>query len=241
MLVAAAAAVLAALLLSPFVLEGISGSKGVDWNRLSQIGAAYGFTSAVVSALALAGVAASLMVQNRQARAEQVQGIRSYYLELVRLELDDMTLYQPVWGATDIADPHERKRHVYADLMMNYAWMGFEIGTIREPLLRDMLAGMFTGEAGRRYWGKAHTSWAASSSGSRIGRRFLAIVDEEHARAVAAGPPTHSAVAPSPPDVPAAGASTLWRTSVGALIGLGTGLALGSLVRSRRRGSSGQG
>lgn len=241
MLVAAAAAVLAALLLSPFVLEGISGSKGVDWNRLSQIGAAYGFTSAVVSALALAGVAASLMVQNRQARAEQVQGIRSYYLELVRLELDDMALYQPVWGATDIADPHERKRHVYADLMMNYAWMGFEIGTIREPLLRDMLAGMFTGEAGRRYWGKAHTSWAASSSGSRIGRRFLAIVDEEHARAVAAGPPTRSAVAPSPPDVPAAGASTLWRTSVGALIGLGTGLALGSLVRSRRRGSSGQG
>lgn len=32
--------------------------------------------------------------------------------------------------------------------MMNYAWMGFEIGTIRESLLRDMLAGMFTGEGG---------------------------------------------------------------------------------------------
>ncbi|AZQ36246.1 hypothetical protein EJ357_24570 [Streptomyces cyaneochromogenes] len=118
-MVAAAAAVLAALLLSPFVLEDVSGSKGVDWNRLSQVGAAYGFTSAIVSALALAGIAASLVVQNRQARAEQVQGIRSYYLELVRLELDDMALYQPVWGATDIADPHERKRHVYADLMMN--------------------------------------------------------------------------------------------------------------------------
>ncbi|MFI2207438.1 DUF6082 family protein [Streptomyces sp. NPDC020192] len=154
-LVAAAAAVLAALLLSPFVLEEISHSKGVDWNRLSQIGAAYGFTSAIVSALALSGVAGSLIVQNRQARAEQVQGIRSYYLELVRLELDDMALYQPVWGDTDITDPHERKRHVYADLMMNYAWMGFEIGTIREPLLRDMLTGMFTGEAGRHYWSRA--------------------------------------------------------------------------------------
>ncbi len=233
-LVAATAAVLAALLLSPLALKDISGSTGVDWNRLSQIGAAYGFTSAIVSALALAGVAASLIVQNRQARAEQVQGIRSYYLELVRLELDDMALYQPVWGDSDIADPHERKRHVYADLMMNYAWMGFEIGTIREPLLRDMLAGMFTGRAGRRYWGKAHASWAASSSGSRIGRRFLAIVGEEHARAVAAGPPTHSPVVPGPPDVPTTAASPVWRTSVGALIGLGTGLALGSLLRNRR-------
>ena len=235
-LVAAAAVALTVVLLSPFALEEISGSEGVDWNRLSQIGAAYGFTSAIVSALALAGVAVSLIVQNRQARADQVQGIRSYYLELVRLELDDMALFQPVWGTTDIADPHEQKRHVYADLMMNYAWMGFEIGTIRESLLRDMLAGMFTGEAGRHYWSRAHTSWIAGSSGSRVGRRFLAIVGEEHARAVTSGPPTRSPIAPSPPVVPAAEASPAWRTSVGALIGLGAGLALGSLLRGRRQG-----
>lgn len=233
-LIAAAAAALTVVLLSPFALEEISGSKGVDWNRLSQIGAAYGFTSAMVSALALAGVAISLSVQNRQARADQVQGIRSYYLELVRLELDDMPLFQPVWGDTDIVDPHDQKRHVYADLMMNYAWMGFEIGTIGESLLRDMLAGMFTGEAGRHYWSRAHTSWIASSSGSRVGRRFLAVVGEEHARAVASGPPTRSPLASRPPAVPGAGASPALRTSVGALIGLGAGLALGSLVRSRR-------
>jgi hypothetical protein len=233
-LVAAAAVALTVVLLSPFVLEEFSGSKGVDWNRLSQVGAAYGFTSAIVSALALAGVAVSLIVQNRQARAEQVQGIRSYYLELVRLELDDMALFQPVWGDTDIVDPDQQKRHVYADLMMNYAWMGFEIGTIRESLLRDMLAGMFTGEAGRHYWSRAHTSWIASSSGSRVGRRFLAIVGDEHARAVASGPPTRSPIVSPSPAVPAAGASPAWRTSVGALIGLGAGLALGSLLRSRR-------
>ncbi|MFF3417477.1 DUF6082 family protein [Streptomyces sp. NPDC002698] len=233
-LVAVAALALTVVLLSPFVLEEISGSKGVDWNRLSQVGAAYGFTSAIVSALALVGVAVSLGVQNRQARADQVQGIRSYYLELVRLELDDMALFQPVWGDTDIVDPYQRKRHVYADLMMNYAWMGFEIGTIRESLLRDMLAGMFTGEAGRHYWNRAHTSWIAGSSGSRVGRRFLAIVGEEHARAVASGPPTHSPIASPPPAAPISGASPAWRTSVGALIGLGAGLALGSLLRSRR-------
>ncbi|MFH0176635.1 DUF6082 family protein [Streptomyces cacaoi] len=233
-LVAAGALTLTVVLLSPFALGEISGSKDVDWNRLSQIGAAYGFTSAIVSALALVGVAVSLSVQNRQARADQVQGIRGYYLELVRLELDDMALFQPVWGDTDIVDPDQQKRHVYADLMMNYAWMGFEIGTIRESLLRDMLAGMFTGEAGRHYWSRSHTSWIASSSGSRVGRRFLAVVGEEHARAVASGPPTRSPIAPGPPAAPVAGTSPAWRTSVGALIGLGAGLALGSLLRSRR-------
>jgi Family of unknown function (DUF6082) len=147
----------------------------------------------------------SLIVQNRQARAEQIQGIRSYYLELVRLELDAMALFQPVWGDTDIVGPDERKRHVYADLMMNYAWMGFEIGTIPESLLRDMLAGMFTGKAGRDYWSRAHSSWIARSSASRIGRRFVSVVGEEHARAVAAGPPARSPRAPSLPSTPAAG------------------------------------
>ncbi|WP_217200340.1 DUF6082 family protein [Streptomyces buecherae] len=239
--VAATAAVLAVLLLSPFVLEGVSDARDVDWNRLSQVGAAYGFTSAVVSALALAGVAASLIAQNRQARAEQIHGIRGYYLELARMELDDMALYQPVWGDTDIAEVHQRKRHVYADLMMNYAWMGYEVGTIPEPLLRDMLAGMFTGEAGRHYWERAHASWAASASGSRVGRRFLVIVAEEHARAVASGPPVRSAAPPDPPvppDVPPAGTPSAWQAAIGTLVGLGTGLALGSVVRSRSRSGS---
>ncbi|MDX2813194.1 DUF6082 family protein [Streptomyces sp. NPDC006207] len=230
-LLAAAAVVLAAVLLSPFVLEGISGSRGVDWDRLGQVGAAYGFTSAIVSALALAGVAVSLIVQNRQARAEQIQGIRGYYLELARLELDDMALFQPVWGATDIADQDGRRRHVYADLMMNYAWMGYEIGTIPEGLLRDMLAGMFTGEAGRDYWSRAGASWIARSSGSRAGRRFLGVVGEELARAVAAGPPART---PRVPGVPAPrGPRRRWAVS-GTLIGLGTGLALGAVLRGRR-------
>ncbi|WP_372496896.1 DUF6082 family protein [Streptomyces shenzhenensis] len=77
----------------------------------------------------------------------------------------------------------------------------------------SMLAGMFTGEAERHYWSRARTSWTVGSSASRIGRRFLAFVGGEHARAIAAGPPTRSAAAPSPPDVRAAGAAPAWRTA----------------------------
>lgn len=145
-----------------------------------------------------------------------------------------MPLYQPCWGDMDIADPHEQKQHVYADLMMNYAWMGFEVGTIPESLLRDMLAGMFTGEAGRTYWSRAGTSWIASASGSRRGRHFLTIVGEEHDRAAAAAPPTRSIVTSSPSGGAASGTSRAWRTPVGILIGLGAGLVAGSALRGRR-------
>ncbi|MFJ6892932.1 DUF6082 family protein [Streptomyces hokutonensis] len=100
--------------------------------------------------------------------------------------------------------------------------------------LRAMLAGMFTGEAGRRYWSRARASWIASSSGSRVGRRLLAIMGEEHARAAASGPPTRSPIASRPPAVPVVGSSPAWRASVGAPAGLGAGLALGSLLRRRR-------
>ncbi|MDX3075492.1 DUF6082 family protein [Streptomyces sp. MI02-7b] len=70
--VTAAAVALTLVLLSPFAPAEVSGSKDVDWNRLSQIGAAYGFASAIVSALALAGVAVSLIVQNRVPGTSQV-------------------------------------------------------------------------------------------------------------------------------------------------------------------------
>ncbi|MFJ5213744.1 hypothetical protein ACIP98_03440 [Streptomyces sp. NPDC088354] len=72
--VTAAAVALTLVLLSPFAPAEVSGSKNVDWSRLSQIGAAYGFTSAIVSALALAlaGVAVSLIVQNRVPGTSQV-------------------------------------------------------------------------------------------------------------------------------------------------------------------------
>jgi len=113
-------AALAVVLLSPFAMDALGGS-GADWGRLGQIGAAYGFTSALVAALALCGVDGSLLQAPRQAKADQAQAIRSYYLELARMQLDDMLLYQPCWGPTDLGDERAMRRHVHCDLMMNYA------------------------------------------------------------------------------------------------------------------------
>ncbi len=56
--------------------------------------------------------------------------------------------------------------------------MGYNVGEISEPWLRDMLHGMFQGEPARRYWLTARGAWVASGATNRRGRR-----------ADAAGPP----------------------------------------------------
>src|SRR2546430_12427958 len=95
---AAVAVTVAAVVLSPFLL-GALGGFGVNWTRLSEIGQTYGAVSAVLSALALGAVAMSVSIQARQARAEQIQAVRGFHLDLVRLQLDDLATYMPCLGS----------------------------------------------------------------------------------------------------------------------------------------------
>jgi hypothetical protein len=62
---------------------------GLDWNRLSDIGQAFGGVSAVLSALAFCAIAASLLLQWRQLRMTTVIAARERHFDLVRLAVDD--------------------------------------------------------------------------------------------------------------------------------------------------------
>ena len=161
--VAAVAVAVAAVVLSPF-LPGALGGFGVNWTRLSEIGQTYGAVSAVLSALALGAVAMSVSIQARQARADQIQAVRGFHLDLVRMQLDDLPTYLPCWGPLDLPGPQAQRRHIYTGLLFSYGSMGYGVGEISEPWLRNMVAGMFQGEFARRYWRTARGSWAAMSS-----------------------------------------------------------------------------
>ena len=180
--------VLGLVVVSPLALSAVGAGYAGDWGRLSDIGQTYGATSAVLSALALGGVAVSLLLQARQGRAERIQAIRGLHTDLVKMQLDDLPTYLPCWGPLDLPTDDDRRRHIYTNLLMQYAWMGYEIGTVPEPLLRDMLGNMFRGDVAGRYWPLARTSWVASTGGTRTGRRFLQIVDDEFGRAPATPP-----------------------------------------------------
>src|SRR2546430_9173902 len=132
---AAVVIALAAVALSPFLLGALD-RFGVDWTRLSEIGQTYGAVSAVLSALALGAVAISVAIQARQARADQIQAVRGFHLDLVRLQLDDLPTYLPCWGPLDLPGPQAQRRHIYTGLLFSYGSMGYGVGEISEPWLR---------------------------------------------------------------------------------------------------------
>jgi hypothetical protein len=239
-------AALAIVIGSPLLLSVLRRFGSTDWTRLSEIGQTYGAVSAVLSALALGAVAVSVFIQARQAKAGQIQAVRGFHLDLIRMQLDDLPAYLPCWGPLDLTSPMEQRRHIYINLVFSYASMGYDVGEISEPWLRDMLNGMFRGESARRYWPMARGVWLASASTNRRGRRFVDVVDDEYRQAEAAGPPiadgltvlhgpSTEAKQPMTPPVRQSHRVTAGSLLLGAGVGVLIGLALNHRPRGDRR------
>jgi uncharacterized protein DUF6082 len=234
-MLAITAGVLSLILLSPLLFRQLGGT---DWNTLSQIGQTYGAASAIVSALALGGVAVSLFLQAGQARAHQIQMVREYQLELVRMVLEDPNLYIPCWRPIEVPglNPDGKRQHLFITLRMNYALMGYEIGVISERGLRgDTLAGMFKGSAGREYWEESRQFWFLRASRNRQTRAFLRIVDEEYEKAVAAGPPIQGRTIEALPQMaPRNNVRVAQSASAAALLGMGAGVLIGVVLHRQQ-------
>ena len=185
-----AVAVVVVILLSPLLLRQLGRIGGVDWVRLSYIGQTYGAASATLSALAVGGVAISLFLQARQARATNIQMVRDYQRELIKMALENPNLYLPCLRPVGLSDigVDDIRQNLYSNLRMSYAQMGYEVGTISEAALRrDFLEGIFQGAVGRECWSHSRERWYLDTR-SRA-RRFWGIVDDEYEKAVASGPP----------------------------------------------------
>ncbi len=81
----------------------------MNWTRLSDVGQTYGAISAIVSAVALGGVAAALFFQARQAKAERIQAVRGFHRELIQMTIDEPTRYLPCW-AVDTSDIEQERQ-----------------------------------------------------------------------------------------------------------------------------------
>lgn len=83
---AAVAVALGIVLMTPFLLMAV-GPKDADWAKLSQISQVYVALSVMLSARALAGVAASLAYQSRQTRSATDETTWTAHRELLLLSL----------------------------------------------------------------------------------------------------------------------------------------------------------
>jgi hypothetical protein len=188
-IIALTGAVAALAFLSPVTLGVVDLIWKPNWSHLADIGQAYGAASAVFSALAVAGVAASLIYQARALRLASVQSIRSSHRELLTRVMDDPQTYLPATGFQKWSEIGIRpEQFIFLTLQFGYFHSALDAGIADENGVReDMLAPIFTAEVGRKWWRSA--SWAWLESSDPTARRLGKIAESEYERAVAAGPP----------------------------------------------------
>jgi hypothetical protein len=189
-LLAAGLVAVAVLVLASPLLMLVLPASALPWARLANIGDAYGGVSALLSALALCGVGASLIFQRRQVRQELADFDRQQHMELLKLAIDNPELIQVLDAGA--ADREDARAEIYANLMMMYWLTIWELGEIGEQELRGMASAMFGSRLTREWWRRVGDNWVGTRN--RPGRvRFLEIVSDECAAARPGAEPPVSA------------------------------------------------
>ncbi|MGA2825135.1 MAG: DUF6082 family protein [Streptosporangiaceae bacterium] len=181
-------AVLWLILISPLFLQQIEKIKGISWSNLANVGQTYGAASAILSAIALIGIALSFTLQLRQSRTERIRLVRDRRIQLLETVIDAPHLYGPVIGMSEEVTADQERRNLFTSMWVDYSRMGYELGILTEAMLRgEILPGLFRNEAGRQWWNAASHTWTEDQMLTRRDRRFIRIVKEEYVVAQARG------------------------------------------------------
>jgi hypothetical protein len=184
-----------ALATAPILLTAIRG-QSKDWSELSDIATTYGAAAALLSVLALAGVAVSLVFQARETKASRDQALRTLHVDLLRMAMDN-EVYRRCWGDFfDSTDPDEQRAQMYVNMIFSHWEMMFELNALSEVALREAAGIVLAGPDGRRFWAGSRDIRAKSAS-TRRKRHFHAIVDAEYLRLPSSTPGTPPGPTPS--------------------------------------------
>jgi hypothetical protein len=181
--------VLLLIVLSPLALKLVAKKRGIDWSQLSNVGQSYGAISAVLSALAVAGVSVSLIFQAREALSARRQGTRAIHTDLMRMAMDDPA-YMECWGNIFGDRSHnERRQFLYVNLMIAFWATLWETGDFEERSLREIAANeLFSAKPGRQFWESIEGKWYTHATNAHM-NRFLKILDEAYIHAAGSGAP----------------------------------------------------
>jgi hypothetical protein len=241
LVVAAACGFIAAIVLSPALMMLLPGSDN-RWRHLSDIGQAYGSVSAILSSLALLGVAATTFMQVRQAKVAEIQMFRQLHAQLVSIEMGDPGTFVPAKSNISPADEVAYRRRTYAALWLNYVWSMFDTGFKEESGIRSDMRAFFGSPIARAIWVAIRPFWQENLQSTAKGRRFMNLMDEHYTVAL------NSAPAPAHPPYIEAGRpgphgprhnvdkGTANHRVTLLVIGIGLGSLLHRAVSRRRRG-----
>ncbi|MCY1139291.1 DUF6082 family protein [Actinoplanes sp. Pm04-4] len=143
------------LLITPLVILPFASLSRDQLSDISNIGQAYGSISALLSALALASVAASLFYQARQDRAHRIDALRQGQQQLLAYVIAEPSVFGPcIVDFARLESDEDARRYFFTTLWLNYCRQGYEIGVFDENHIRAEFAeGMFESEVAARLWG----------------------------------------------------------------------------------------
>ena len=162
-----------AVLLSPLLMQVLLRLSD-DWGELSDVGQAYGGVSAILSAAALCGIAASLILQYRNHRSSLLYNISQRHFELVRFTLEN-PVYSRSWGEDGAEEGYGLRS--FCNLLTTHWLVLWRVGEIDDETLRGTAKGFFRSDVSQRYWAEVGPGWIKRPS--RRDRRFVAILTEE--------------------------------------------------------------
>jgi hypothetical protein len=155
-------------------LAAVLSARGdtATWTRWSDVGQAFGVVNSVVSALAVAAVLTTWVFQRQEMRAQWTElaeqgrvlrdtqaalrrsadvDVRKMHVSLIQMALDRPDLAE-VWPAFGAPDPATTAQHMYANLMLQHAWLLYTAGVSNEEELLKLLRHLFTSSKVRAYW-----------------------------------------------------------------------------------------
>jgi hypothetical protein len=231
-------AVFVLVIVSPLALRELGSIRGAHWSQLSNIGQTYGAASALLTGLALIGVAGSIVFQVRAIRVSRQQAIRQQHAHLIEMALKD-PVYQRAWGGLhDSYDSSERYRqHGYINLIVSFWQDQYTLSSLPENAMRNAFSNLFRGEAGRDFWRDTRDVRLRAAQ-SRRDKRFCYIMEEEYQKADAIGPPavrTEISSSELPADRQVALRSFAVRDALALLLGVMGGIVFESLMHRHGR------
>lgn len=225
---------LALVALSPLLLREIAKLPSVNWGELSNIGQTYGAVSAFLAALALIGVAASVLLQLRETRFSRLEAGRTRHHELIRLAMENPS-YLDIFASpafpTD-ASVDVRRSIAYINLYLQFQQMLWEFSDISEADIRSTAHGLFGTSLGRDYWQRYGHIRLQNDNTTRE-REFDQTLDLIYKQAVASGPP-EKAIPSLDPMVPTEQKSDQKVLAASLVIALVGGIAIGRLAHLAR-------
>ncbi|MFG1928173.1 DUF6082 family protein [Cryptosporangium sp. NPDC048952] len=135
--------------------------------------------AAILSAFALIGIAASLILQSNQIKISHQAVSRERHFDLVKLVLDDPSLDVTSVGGFE---GEELRQTIAANLWVTYWKMQWELGEFPETTTYRLFSTLFSRPVPYRWWTIVGPNWG--TTGTRVEAEFLGIANRAHRDAV---------------------------------------------------------